>query len=68
MLNDVAPHLDETQRLLRESVAQFVARESDVNRARNTRREQNGFDPAVWRSDLSGRRCGRACGAGAGSG
>ncbi len=48
MLNDVAPHLDETQRLLRESVAQFVARESDVNRARNTRREQNGFDPAVW--------------------
>ena len=48
MLNDAAPHLNETQRLLRDSVAQFVARESDVSRARATRVEQGGFDQATW--------------------
>lgn len=46
--NQTTPHLNEPQRLFKDSVAAFVARESDLTRARQTRREQQGFAPEVW--------------------
>jgi alkylation response protein AidB-like acyl-CoA dehydrogenase len=42
-------NMDDTRRMLRDSVRTFVARESDLDRARAVRLEALGFDRAVWR-------------------
>jgi alkylation response protein AidB-like acyl-CoA dehydrogenase len=48
-MEDAEPAND-TERLLRESVAAFVAREGDVKRSRDARERYAGFDPNMWKT------------------
>ena len=43
-------NMDDTRRMLRDSVRTFVSRECDLGRARAVREEALSFDRAVWRN------------------
>ena len=47
---DDTMNMDDTRRMLRDSVRTFVSRESDLDRARSVREGALGFDRAVWRN------------------
>jgi len=43
-------NMDDTRRMLRDSVRTFASREYDLERARSVREEPLGFDKGVWRN------------------
>ena len=47
---DDSLNMDDTRRMLRDSVRTFVSRECDLARARSVREEALGFDRTVWRN------------------